>query len=141
MLKSTGKKRGEGKPETFDFLGFTHYCSRSRKSYFRVKRKTSKKKFGAKLKLFIEWVKQNRVLRKKELIEKLNIKLSGYYRYYGITDNFKALDKFWRKIVRAVFIWLNRRSQRKSYTWIRFYDMLKHYPIVRPKIYVSMYEI
>lgn len=135
------KRRGECKPETFDFLGFTHYCSRSRKGYFRVKRKTSKKKFRAKLKLFTEWVKQNRTLRKKELMEKLNIKLAGYYRYYGITDNFKAMDKFWRKIIRAVFIWLNRRSQRKSYTWERFYDMLKHYPIVRPKIYVSVYEI
>lgn len=141
FAEANRKRRGKGKPETFDFLGFTHYCSKSRKGYFRVKRKTSKKKFRAKLKLFIDWVKQNRTLRKKELIEKLNIKLSGYYRYYGITDNFTAMDKFWRKIVRAVFIWLNRRSQRKSYTWERFYDMLKHYPIVRPKIYVNMYEI
>lgn len=109
-------RRGEGKPETFDFLGFTHYCSKSRKGYFRVKRKTSKKKFRGKLKLFTDWVKQNRILRKKELIDKLNVKLAGYYRYYGITDNFKTMDRFWRKVVRAIFIWLNRRSQRKSYT-------------------------
>lgn len=141
FAEANRKRRGEGKPETFDFLGFTHYCSKSRKGYFRVKRKTSKKKFKAKLKLFTEWVKINRILRKKDLIEKLNVKLVGYYRYYGITDNFKAMDRFWRKVVRAVFIWLNRRSQRKSYTWKRFYDMLKHYPIKRPKIYVSIYEI
>jgi len=135
------KRRGEGKPETFDFLGFTHYCSKSRKGYFRVKRKTSKKKFRAKLKLFTDWVKENRTLRKKDLIGKLNIKLLGYYRYYGITDNFKAMDRFRRKVERAVFVWLNRRSQRKSYSWKRFYDMLKYYPIIRPKIFVSIYEI
>jgi group II intron reverse transcriptase/maturase len=141
FAEANRKRRGEGKPETFNFLGFTHYCSKSRKGYFRVKRKTSKKKFRAKLKLFTEWVKSNRTIRKKDLIEKLNVKLVGYYRYYGITDNFGAMDRFWRKVVRAVFIWLNRRSQRKSYTWKRFYDMLKHYPIRRPKIYVSIYEI
>ena len=141
FAESNRKRRGEGKPETFDFLGFTHYCSKSRKGYFRVKRKTSKKKFRAKLKLFTEWVKENRTLRKKDLIEKLNVKLAGYYRYYGITDNFKAMDRFRRKVERAVYIWLNRRSQRKSYTWKRFYDMLQNYPIMRPKIYVSIYEI
>ena len=135
------KRRGEGKPETFDFLGFTHYCSESRKGYFRVKRKTSKKKFRAKLKLFTEWVKVNRTLRKKDLIGKLNIKLLGYYRYYGITDNFKAMDRFRRKVERVLYVWLNRRSQKKSYAWKRFYDMLKYYPIMRPKIYVSIYEI
>jgi RNA-directed DNA polymerase len=141
FAEANRKRSGEGKPETFDFLGFTHYCSKSRKGYFRLKRKTSKKKFRAKLKLFTEWVKQNRNLKKKELIEKLNVKLAGYYRYYGITDNFMAMDRFWRKIVRTVFIWLNRRSQRKSYTWKRFYDMLKYYPIMRPRIYVNIYEI
>ena len=141
FAEANRKRRGEGKPETFDFLGFTHYCSKSRKGYFRVKRKTSKKKFRAKLKLFTEWVKENRTLRKKDLIGKLNIKLLGYYWYYGITDNFKAMDRFWRRVERAVFVWLNRRSQRRSYTWKRFYDMLKYYPIMRPKIYVSIYEI
>lgn len=141
FAEANRKSRNKGKPETFDFLGFTHYCSKGRKGYFRVKRKTSKKKFRTKLKLFINWVKENRTLKKKDLIEKLNIKLVGYYRYYGVTDNFKAMDRFWRKIVRAVFIWLNRRSQRKSYTWKRFYDMLRYYPITRPKIYVNIYEI
>lgn len=141
FAESTRRSKGEGKPETFDFLGFTHYCSKSRNGCFRVKRKTSKKKFRAKLKLFTEWVKENRTLRKKDLIEKLNVKLAGYYRYYGITDNFEAMKSFARKVTRAVFVWLNRRSQKKSYTWKRFYDMLKYYPILQPKIYVSVYEI
>lgn len=141
FAEATRKSRGEGKPETFDFLGFTHYCSKCRKGNFRVKRKTSKKKFKAKLKLFIDWVKENRTLRKKDLIEKLNVKLAGYYRYYGVTDNFEAMRSFMWKVTRAVFVWLNRRSQKKSYTWKRFFDMLKHYPIMRPKIYVSVFEI
>ncbi len=54
FAETNRKRRGENKPETFDFLGFTHYCSKSRKGNFRVKRKTSKKKFRAKLKLFTE---------------------------------------------------------------------------------------
>lgn len=141
FAESNRKRRNEGKPETFDFLGFTHYCSKGRKGQFRVKRKTSKKKFKAKLKLFIEWIKQNRTLKKKDLIEKLNVKLAGYFRYYGVTDNSRAMNGFKRKIERALFIWLNRRSQIKSYTWKRFYEMLKHYPLVRPKIYVNIYEI
>ncbi|MEN6313985.1 MAG: reverse transcriptase domain-containing protein [Clostridiaceae bacterium] len=54
FAESSRKIRGDGKPETFDFLGFTHFCSKSRKGNFRVKRKTSKKKFKAKLRLFTE---------------------------------------------------------------------------------------
>lgn len=141
FAESNRKRRNEGKSETFDFLGFTHYCSKSRKGQFRMKRKTSKKKFKAKLKLFIEWIKQNQTLRKKNLIEKLNVKLAGYFRYYGVTDNSRSMNRFKRKIERALFIWLNRRSQIKSYTWKRFYEMLKHYPLIRPKIYVNVYEI
>lgn len=114
FAESSRKMRGNGKPETFDFLGFTHYCSKSRKGNFRVKRKTSKKKFKAKLKLFTEWVKENRTLRKKDLIEKLNVKLAGYYRYYGITDNFEAMKSFAWKVTRAIFVWLNRRARRRA---------------------------
>ena len=57
------KEKGLGKPETFDFLGFTHYCSRSRGGWFRVKRKTSKKKFKVKIKSFKQWIIHNRVLK------------------------------------------------------------------------------
>jgi len=81
------KRKGRGKPETFDFLGFTHYCSKSSKGKFRVKRKTSGKKFKAKVKAFKEWLKTERHQDVKEIMKTIRAKLIGHYRYYGITDN------------------------------------------------------
>ena len=73
------KARGEGKPETFDFLGFTFYCSKNRNGKFSVKAKTSKKKFKQKLRNMKEWLYENRDVRVKDLMKKLNIKLEGHY--------------------------------------------------------------
>ena len=78
------KEKGLGKPETFDFLGFTHYCSRSRGGWYRVKRKTSKRKFKAKIKSFKQWIIHNRVLKIKEIMKKVNEKLRGHYHYLWI---------------------------------------------------------
>jgi len=135
------KSRGQGKPETFDFLGFTHYCSVSNKTgRFRVKRKTARKKAGMKLKEMNLWLKQNRHLRLKELTQALNLKLRGHYQYYGITDNYKSISNFYYKTKLMLFKWLNRRSQRKSYSWAGFDELLKVFPLVRPRIYYSVYS-
>ncbi|MGI6307502.1 MAG: reverse transcriptase domain-containing protein [Dethiobacteria bacterium] len=81
------RKMGLGKPETFDFLGFTHYCSKSKQGKFRVKRKTSMKKFKAKIKEFKQWIKAVRNLHDtKDIFDKVRAKLLGHYRYYGVTD-------------------------------------------------------
>jgi len=83
------ERRGEGKPETFSFLGFTFYCSTNKaKTKFRVKVKSDRKKMTAKLKKNNLWIKENRhKLRPHELIRRLNLSLSGYYNYYAVTDN------------------------------------------------------
>lgn len=135
------KKNGERKAEMFDFLGFTHYCSESKTGKFRVKRKTSKNKFRAKIRAFKEWIKKNRTLKVKILIDKINIKLLGHYRYYGITDNWRMVAQFRHEIKMLLYIWLNRRSQRKSYTWIRFDKIIEISPLLQPKIYVNIFEI
>ena len=131
----------DGKVETFDFLGFTHYCGRSKKGYFRVKRKTSRKKLNKSIKEFKIWIKDNRNLRVTTIIKLLNIKLRGYYQYYGITDNGESLRNYLHAIKRVLFKWLNRRSQRRSYTWLEFSELLNSYPIINPKIYVNIYDI
>lgn len=133
-------KRGEKKPETFTFLGFTHYCSHSVKGRFRVKRKTSKKKFAKKCKEVHQLISSIRHWSLKLLTDKLNQILVGYYHYYGITDNFISIKAFKTCLERSLFYWLNRRSQKKSYTWAAFSDMLKVYPLARPRIFVSIYE-
>lgn len=130
-----------GKPSTFDFLGFTHYCSKSKKGRFRVKRKTSQKKFKSKVKDFTEWLKCNRNIKLKILISKINVKLIGHYRYYGITDNTQMIVQFQYLVKSQLYKWLNRRSQRRSYTWDTFHQMMGYYPLTRPKIHVNIYDI
>jgi group II intron reverse transcriptase/maturase len=133
------KERHQRKPETFDFLGFTFFCSKSRKGIFRVKRKTMRKKFRLKLKEMNLWLKQNRHLRLKDLIYMINLKLNGHYHYYGITDNFKYIDHFYYYTKWMLFKWLNRRSQKKSYAWEGFEQLLKIFPLARPHIFVNIY--
>jgi len=131
-------KRGR-KAETFDFLGFTHYCSESRNGKFRVKRKTSRKKFRKKCKEIHVLLKEIRHWDVKRIVGKLNRILVGYNHYYGITDNYHALEKFRGFVIRRLYYWLNRRSQKSSYTWKGFRELLKGFPIVEPRIYVSVY--
>ena len=134
------RNRGQGKPETFDFLGFTHYCSKSRNGKFRVKRKTSKKKFTKKCKEVNRWLADMRTLPLQEIIKRVNSMLVGYFHYYGITDNSKAISDFKYLVRKLLFKWLNRRSQRRSYNWGQFNDMLRDYPLATPRTYVSIYE-
>lgn len=134
------EKRGEDKPETFDFLGFTHYCSKSRNGKFRVKRKTSKKKFRASLKRMKMWLKRNMHEPVKNLIEGVNAKLRGHFNYYGITDNSKALADYRYIIRKMLFKALRRRGQKKRLTWDRYANILKRHPLVNPKIVFSLYS-
>lgn len=134
------RKRGM-KPETFDFLGFTHYCSKSKNGKFRVKRKTSRKKFAKKCKEVHRLIGTMRQMRTKDIIAKLNQILVGYYHYYGITDNSGRLKAFRYNVMKSLFYWLNRRSQKQSYNWVEFLNMIDSaYPLAEAKIYVSIYE-
>ena len=135
------KKQGKKKPGTFDFLGFTHYCSRSEKGWFRVKRKTSRKKYRSSLLKCKTWLRKHLTSPTNYVIEMLQIKLRGYYRYYGMTDNTMALGNFYDKVRRMLFKWFNRRSQRKSMNWDKYIRFLNRYPLPRAKIYVSIYDV
>lgn len=137
--EARSKKEGK-KPETFDFLGFTNYCGKSKKGTFRVKRKTNRKKFKTSLLKCKEWLKRNRNMPAPKLMAKLRVKLLGYDRHYGITDNIEALYRFHDEVERLLFKWLNRRSQRKSFNWSKFQKFLEKFPLPRPRIYVSIYK-
>ena len=136
------RNRGDGKPETFTFLGFTHYCSHGRNGQFRVKRKTSRKKFNRKVKEMDKSIREMAVvwgLPIKEIADKLNQILEGYYHYYGITDNSKMLCTFRHEVEDLLYKWFNRRSQRKSVTREGFRDMMKDFPLKLPRICYSIY--
>ena len=134
------KALGQGKPETFDFLGLTFYCSRTRKGYPCIKVKTSKKKFKQKVKAMKVWLYENRDIKVKDLMDKLNIKLIGHYRYYGISHNGRMLANFRQRTIECLFKVLNRRSNRRSYNWEGFTEMLRYYKLPYPKIYVSLFD-
>lgn len=128
------------KPKTFDLLGFTHYCSTSKSGKFRVKRKTSSKKFRKKLSEFNDWCKENRNLKLDEIMITFKKKLIGHYNYFGITDNYHMIQKYQWLMYKTLFKWLNRRSQRKSYTWEEFLKMTEEYNIPKAHICVSIYN-
>ena len=141
FARENRKARGEGKPETFDFLGFTFYCGTDgKKEFFRCRVKTSKKKFRSKIKAMKEWIKYNRTMRLEEMFKIVNAKLRGHYNYYAVTDNTKAVKNFLQQTKWLLFKWLNRRSQRNSYTLDTFYNgLLRTFPLIEPSIKVSLF--
>ena len=139
FAESNRKDRGKGRPETFTFLGFTHYCSHGRTGKFRVKRKTSKKKLAKKSREINAMIRDMRFLEINRIVKKLNEVLTGYYHYYGITDNSRSLNSFNNVVWFRLFYWLNRRSQRRGYTKEGYKELMRQFPLVRPRIYVSIY--
>jgi hypothetical protein len=133
FARENARKRGE-KPEEFTFLGFTHYCGKTKEGYFKVKRRTSRKKLGLSLRKFAEWAHKSRqVLRKGEMLRQARSRITGHLSYYAITDNSErcVFYVYWTK--RILFKWLNRKSQRRAYTWETFSQALTAvgWPIAR----------
>ncbi len=117
-------RRGD-KPKEFTFLGFTHYCGKTRKGYFKVKRRTSRKKLGQSLKEFTDGAKKaRRVLRKGEMLRQARIRVLGHLGYYAITDNLVRCKFYVYRVTRILFKWLNRKSQRRAYIWDSFNQAL-----------------
>ena len=110
-------KNGGNKPETFDFLGFTHICGTTRRGKFKVEVKTIGKRFISKLTMLNEWFKRKRnTVKLKELWKILCSKVRGHYEYYGVSGNSRTLNKYGYLVGCISFKWLNRRSQKRSYT-------------------------
>jgi len=124
FARENAYKRGE-KPEEFTFLGFTHYCGKTKEGHFKVKRRTSRKKLGQSLSKFNQWAKKARhVLRKGEMLREARIRIIGHLGYYAITDNLRRCDTYVYHAMRILYKWLNRKSQRKAYTWEGFMQAL-----------------
>lgn len=134
------QRRGNNKPGTFDFLGFTHYCDRTRQGGFKLNRKTSRKKLMAKLNLLNIWMGQVRnTVPLEEWWQILHRKLLGHYRYYGISGNSRELKNYHSKSIAIAYKWVNRRSQKRSYSWDRFRRYLQWNPLPLPRIYYNLY--
>lgn len=112
-------------PETFDFLGFTHCCGQTRQGSFKVQRRTSTKKFRGKLRDLKNWIKTSRTQKTHVLLRGAKVRLQGWLNYYAITDNSRSCHAFRSQFERLLFKWLNRRSQRSSYTLPEFWSALR----------------
>lgn len=129
----------EGKPETFDFLGFTHYWGKSRKGFPVIKHKTAKDRHARAIRNFNMWLKKNRHMDLKEQQLKLRQKLLGHYAYYGITTNYDELYKVWEAVKALWKKWLGKRSQKSYLNWKKFRYILERYPLPRPRVVHSIY--
>ena len=133
-------EKKDKKPDTFDFLGFTHFCDKTRKGSFKVGRKTKKKKLNTSLKEMKGWLKSVRnAIKIREWWKVLAAKLRGHYEYYGISGNHSSISVFYRQTCKLVFKWINRRSQKKSMNWKQFINYLKCHPLPLPKIKHNIY--
>jgi group II intron reverse transcriptase/maturase len=113
------ERRGDRKPETFEFLGFTHICATSRTGRFKLKRVTSKKKMRAKLKAVKTEMMRRRDLPIPVQGRWLASVLTGHYRYYAVPDNHRALRGFRERVIRHWRRALSRRSQKGRIIWER----------------------
>ena len=118
----------------FVFLGFEFRWKATLHGRRCVFTRTAPRKLKSAIANFTSWIKLNRNLRLSVLFALLNAKLRGYYNYYGLVGNYQRLKSFFQNVVRLLFKWLNRRSQRKSFNWQTFGEILVYYKIQRPRI-------
>jgi RNA-directed DNA polymerase len=138
FARANARRRGQ-KPEEFTFLGFTHYCGKTKKGYFKVKRRTSRKKFAQSLCEFTEWARKSRnVLRKGEMLRKAKIRVGGHLNYYAITDNSEKCSSYHHYATRILFKWINRKSQRGAYAWEGYLQALKWVGWPQPNIHKDL---
>ncbi len=127
--------------EKFEFLGFTHVNGVNRKGNYKLVHHTSGKKSKAKKQAVKLWLIESvRIYKIPYLIKKLNIKLQGTFRYYGVSDKYKWMLEFRRYVIYQLHEQLCRRSQKGKMSWEKFYKILEYNPIAMPKIYHSMWQ-
>jgi RNA-directed DNA polymerase len=124
----------------FEFLGFEFRWGTSREGKDMIKRRTSRKKLLSSLIKFTLWCRKCRNLRLRKIFKQLNVKLRGYYNYYGVIGNFASLQEFFCQAMKILYKWLNRRSQKRSFCYNIFNQIAKFYHIEKPRITEFSYQ-
>lgn len=120
--------------QIFAFLGFEFYWWHDQRGIARIKRWTARKKQLAKVQLIKDWIKKKRHLPKHNFFDTLKRKLVGHYNYYYVVGNSRAVWSFYSQVIEQTFKWLNRRSQRKSYNWKTFRNVLSFMNVPVPRV-------
>lgn len=137
--RQRAEEKGE-RPDTFRFLGFTHYIDVSKQGKFKIGRKTDGKKLRNALKELNQWFREVRCTEAAEWWGLLCYKMIGHYRYYGVSGNYPSIHSFYYLTRRMAFKWLNRRSQKKSFDWNGFIGYLQKHPLPLPRICHDFYN-
>jgi group II intron reverse transcriptase/maturase len=127
-------KKGGMKPDTFDFLGFTFYWAKSLRGYWVIKKKTAKKRLSRFMKAQWQWLRKMRHKSLNEQHEGICDKLRGYYQYFGVRSNYKALESVYEYTVRAWRYWLSRRSHKGVIGWNKVNELITDFPLLKPRI-------
>ena len=125
---------GAGTCSSFNFLGFEFRWGKDRAGKPHVDKRTARKSLRNSLTRFKLWFKKNRHRRLPDLCRLLNTKLTGYFNHFGVHGNLQSLEFFYYQVIRQMWKYLNRRSQRKSYNWEGFKQLLNQFGVVKPHI-------
>jgi len=118
----------------FNFLGFEFRWGKDRAGKPHVDKRTARRSLNNSLMRFKLWCKENRHRRLPDLFKLLNAKLRGYFNHFGVYGNYPSLAQFYYRAMRHLWKYLNQRSQRKSYNWEGFKQLLNHFGVVKPYI-------
>jgi RNA-directed DNA polymerase len=133
------QQSGKG-PAAFDFVGCTFYWARTRKGYWRMACTTRRASLRrAKVSIY-DWCRRHRPRSIREQHAALHRRLRGHFNYFGVSGNYNSMMRLVEATKRSWYKWLRRRSQRTRLTWERFSDMLRWWPLPRPRITVRIWD-
>ena len=138
LAQTQCKQEGLRRPETFNFLGLTHFVTRSRRGRFVVGRKTQRERLRKKLKELSVRLDILRTHGGRAMMEYVQQHLRGHFQYFGVSGNIRGLQRYLYASCRLLFKWLNRRSQRRSMGWDRFNGVMRQI-LPRPRIVHNLY--
>jgi group II intron reverse transcriptase/maturase len=136
--KPSSRQDKPDEPESFTFLGLTHFWAKSRRGYWVIKRKTASKRLKRAARAFWVWCRNNRHAPIQEQYRMLCSKLRGHYQYYGIRGNISSLEKLFHRVQRMWKYWLSRRSHKGYMNWDKFVKSLQYLPLPTPRIVHSI---
>jgi RNA-directed DNA polymerase len=132
------KEDGSG-GSTFDFLGFTIYWGKSRRGHWVMRCRTRRARIRRAIQSAIDWCRRHRHQPVADQHAALARKLRGHYNYFGVNGNMYSLRRLLLPIARGWRKWLGRRSQRGNISWERFEQIMKRYPLPRPRVTVQIW--
>jgi group II intron reverse transcriptase/maturase len=129
------KERQDRENGTFDFLGFTHFWTKSRQGFWVIKRRTAKRRLCRAMKSLWQWCRNHRHENLVEQYRILCLKLRGHYQYYGIRGNVRPMEVVKDHVQKAWRYWLSRRGSKRPISWDEFGRLRRRMPLPKPRIY------